>query len=132
MKRILIIDDDPEYHDLLGDFFKILGCECSFLLEGSKTIEVIRDFKPDLVVLDILMPGLTGRTIYDAVREEFGYCIPVIICSGTNMTFKKLKDDLIAYCPKPVNLKQMEDEVNRLIEMAAECRVREIDESDLD
>ena len=127
MKRVLIIDDDPDHHKLLGLFLKTRNYQCSYLLEGSETLKVIRDFQPDIIILDIMMPGLTGRTIYDGIRDEFGYCMPIIVCSGLKMSFKRIKDNLIDYCPKPVDLDVLEKKLNKLMEASEKCRNKPVE-----
>ncbi len=100
--RILIADDEAEIRDLLRLYLEKDGYEVLEAADGLETMERVKKEKPDLLVLDIMMPGLDGYRVLRNVRENSN--IPVIMLSakGTN-TDKILGLDLGAddYITKP-------------------------------
>lgn len=68
-KSILIIDDEPQIGKIYGLKLKLSGFEVLSTTSGAEGIELIREQKPDAVLLDILMPGVTGFDVLDSVRK---------------------------------------------------------------
>lgn len=79
-KSILIIEDDQEIRLLLADFLKEYNFNTKFLDSGLKVYDAIKEFVPDLIIIDLLLPGEHGIDIIQKVKKE--YFIPVIIMSG--------------------------------------------------
>ena len=104
MARILVIDDDIDYLAMVKTFLVDAGYEVFPLLRADKALEEMRHLPPDLVILDILMPGITGGQCYKAIRREFGGLLPILIVTGTDITLKGVEDSNLKYLRKPVNL----------------------------
>ncbi|MBN1900026.1 response regulator [Candidatus Sumerlaeota bacterium] len=104
MPRILLIDDDRDYQALMKAFFKQQNYEFVILGGAAGALEEIRSFKPDLLILDIMMPGITGATVYKAVRKEIGSALPILIISGTEIRLRDVQDPFLKYLRKPVDL----------------------------
>jgi serine phosphatase RsbU (regulator of sigma subunit) len=68
--RVLVIDDDPEIHRLLGARLESRGCQVSFASSGEEGLSRLREFNPDLLFLDVAMSGMTGIDVLDAVRSQ--------------------------------------------------------------
>jgi two-component system, OmpR family, response regulator len=69
-KRILVVDDEPAVTRVIVEFLVRTGYyEVRALNEPERAIEVARDFRPDLLVLDIIMPGMDGGELLAAMRE---------------------------------------------------------------
>lgn len=100
--RILIADDEAEIRDLLRLYLEKDGYEVLEAADGLEAMEIVKRENPDLMLLDIMMPGLDGYRVLRNVRENNN--IPVIMLSakGTN-TDKILGLDLGAddYITKP-------------------------------
>ena len=99
-KKILIIDDDPVVVKYLEAVFSDNGyatCSASSSMEG---IEVVRKEKPDLITLDLQMPGEWGPRFYRKLRKDKGLRdIPVIVISGIDGDHA-IKN-AVAYVAKP-------------------------------
>ncbi|MGH8261599.1 MAG: response regulator, partial [Steroidobacteraceae bacterium] len=67
--RILIADDLPDAARSLAMVFELYGAEVRFTLDGGQTLKVAESFQPDVVLMDISMPGMSG---YDAARAIRG------------------------------------------------------------
>ncbi len=69
--RILIIDDEPDFSALLAANLEEAGnFEVREVNDSSKSLEVARDFKPDLCVIDVVMPGLDGGDVVSRFRSD--------------------------------------------------------------
>jgi len=104
MPRILVIDDDKDYLAMIRAFLSESKYETSLLDRGDKALEEVQRFKPDIVILDILMPGISGGSVYQAIRDTFGYALPIIVVTGTDIRIKGVKDPFLKYLRKPVDL----------------------------
>jgi DNA-binding NtrC family response regulator len=120
MPKLLIIDDDQDFLDMMSQFLSKEKHEISLLSNTDNVIEVIKVFCPDLIISDIMMPGVTGASIYEAIRKNCPKHVPVIICSGTSMKLKRVKDPLLDYCPKPVDFTKLKETITRLIDQSKE------------
>lgn len=103
MAKILIIDDHEDYLFLLKKFLVSLDYQVETLQRGDRALQAIKEYGPDLVVIDIMMPGITGGTIYKAIRKEISESLPIIISSGTSLKVTSRHDHFLAYCPKPLD-----------------------------
>ena len=71
MKRILLIDDDTLFREMLKDILESLGHQVTEAREGSEGISLLRTINPDLVMTDLIMPGKEGiETIMELRREN--------------------------------------------------------------
>lgn len=70
MKRILIVDDEPDIRELLKYNLEKAGFECELAENGLMALEKIKTQKPSLVLLDVMMPGLDGIQTCEAIRED--------------------------------------------------------------
>lgn len=82
MAKILIIDDDGIVRDALSVFLLRDGYEVASACDGKSGIEAFRREKPDLVVLDRALPGLTGSGVFGEISKLSGGRVPVIILTG--------------------------------------------------
>ncbi|NOR71988.1 MAG: response regulator [Methylomarinum sp.] len=82
-QNILIIDDDEICCLLMKERFELLGFTVAYLLNGRKSLQLIRETKPALVVLDIHLPEMDG---FEIIRE-LGEDRPYIIAVSSSLTF---------------------------------------------
>ncbi len=83
-KKILIIEDEEILLDLLKDKLEGLGYDVYCALDGEKGLKAIRDIVPDLVLLDIIMPKISGFEVMEAMQKDPSIKdIPVIIISNS-------------------------------------------------
>ena len=68
--RILIVDDEPDFREMLDLMLRKEGFETAIAENGEDFLNKIDDFQPDLVTLDVMMPGLTTREILDKLKEK--------------------------------------------------------------
>lgn len=80
MNKILIIDDDPDLCSLVATILERDGYQVATAYEGQTGLEQVRTFKPDLVLLDIMMPGDSGWAVCEQLSQAGGP--PVIFLSA--------------------------------------------------
>lgn len=79
--QILIVDDDQELRDLLRDYLVRQGIEVSVLHDAASLEKRLERERPDLIVLDLMMPGVDGLTVLRQLRAA-GDDIPVIMLTA--------------------------------------------------
>ena len=116
-KRILVIEDEAHIADGIRLNLTLRGYEVSIASDGIDGLEQWRSWKPDLIVLDIMLPMIDGFSILKTIRQE-DEKIPVLILSARGDTKDKVKglrygvDD---YLSKPFDLEEFLLRVARLI-----------------
>lgn len=84
-KRILIVDDDEFLLDMYTVKFKEAGFEVDFATEGAAAKEKMKKHQYDVILLDIVMPGLDGFTLLKEVRQEKGNMKGALVIYLTNL-----------------------------------------------
>lgn len=88
MKKILIVDDEDKIRELIKVNLEIVGYSCFEAEDGNKALELIEKDKPDLVLLDIMLPGKSG---FELVDDFINRNIPVIFLTAKDGTIDKVK-----------------------------------------
>lgn len=106
MYEIMIIDDEDDFRELIETMLKKDGYDVIKAANGEKALEILEDETPDLVFLDINMPGIDGWETLDEMDDRgFTEDSPVIMFTVEELTFiKMLKKDiegLVGYLEKP-------------------------------
>lgn len=106
--KILIIDDSDFDATLLSKALEKKGHKTRYLQDGRESLSVIDDYKPDLILLDSVMPHTSGEEILKSVREKFNTLeLPVIMITSKSETsdiVQALHLGANDYITKPVNL----------------------------
>jgi len=79
-KKILVIDDEPKIVEICQDYLKAAGFEVVTAADGLRGLAAARREKPDLVVLDLMMPGMDGLDVCRALRRESE--VPIIMLTA--------------------------------------------------
>ena len=77
--RILIADDDRDTTLILAALLRDEGHEVHVALRGDEVLDVVRLFRPDALILDVNMPGMSGYGIAREIRERYGDLSPLLI-----------------------------------------------------
>ena len=77
MAKILVVDDEQDLREMIDLMMKKEGFETETAYDGSNFLEKIDSFQPDLVTLDVMMPGLTTKEILEKLKEKS--CNPKVI-----------------------------------------------------
>ncbi|MES2278708.1 MAG: response regulator [Bacteroidota bacterium] len=83
-KKILVVDDDQAILEMLDEVLSYYGYEVSTLSRGDKVFDRIDEYHPDLILMDIMLAGMDGRTICRAIKSVKSVSdIPIILISAT-------------------------------------------------
>ncbi len=119
MGSALIVDDSSTERKILTSYLQELGINVSIAETGEEALEKISGNKPDLVVLDVVLPGKSGFEVCREIKSgENTNKIPIIMCStkGSEMDkFWGMKQGADAYIPKPVDKEEFISAVRKLI-----------------
>lgn len=113
MSRILIVEDELDLANIIKDYLEKELYEVEICTEGDKAIEIFDKFKPSLVILDLMLPGMNGYEICKNIRIKS--TIPILILSAKIDEFDKVKGlDLGAddYITKPFRPRELLARVN--------------------
>lgn len=81
--KILVVDDEQSVRSLLADFFTPLGYRVITTADGNEALELAAREEPDVILLDVVMPGLDGAEVCKALRaSDETALIPVIMMTG--------------------------------------------------
>ncbi|QXJ22004.1 response regulator transcription factor [Actinomadura graeca] len=82
--RVLVVDDDLALAEMLGIVLRGEGFEPSFVHDGDKALEAFRETRPDLVLLDLMLPGADGIDVCRQIRAESG--VPIVMLTAKSDT----------------------------------------------
>jgi len=117
-QRILVVDDEEPIRDLLSDYFSKRDYEVRTAATAEETVRQIEEAKPNVVILDILLPDADGMELLGQIKED-NPDLPVIIMTGIGFD-----EDLLAeardkgasgYVSKTLPLEQLLMEVHRTL-----------------
>jgi len=82
-KKILIVDDDPDIPGVLRCALEALGHQVKVCTNGREVLGVLRSYKPDLLIMDVMMPGMDGYSLATQISEDAGLSsLPIIVMSS--------------------------------------------------
>jgi two-component system response regulator MtrA len=106
--RILVVDDDPAVAEMIGIVLRADGFETEFCDHGDRALDVFRDTHPDVVLLDLMLPGRSGIDICRDIRAESG--VPIIMLTAKSDTVDVvlgLESGADDYVPKPFKPREL-------------------------
>jgi DNA-binding response OmpR family regulator len=106
--KILVVDDDPTMRNMVEDHLRVVGYDVKSAVDGGMAIQTTRDWNPELILMDVMMPVMDGFTTTRRIREFSS--IPIII-----LTAKGDEEDLVRgldagaddYVKKPFSAKEL-------------------------
>lgn len=114
--KLLVVDDDPNICELLRLYFEKEGYQVKTASDGFEGVSIFKNFDPDLVLLDIMMPRKDGWQVCREIREISAK--PIIMITAKNETFDKVlglelgADDFIV---KPFDMKELSARVKAVL-----------------
>jgi len=118
-KKILVIEDDSDIADLVKLVLETDMFEVRAVLEPEKAVDVVKEYRPDAILLDICMPKLDGWSVFKQIRrcDEFDN-VPIAILSGKSQQLDQMVGLHImnadAYIAKPFGKQELIDKTNGL------------------
>jgi two-component system alkaline phosphatase synthesis response regulator PhoP len=121
-KKILVVDDEKDLTALVSLHMKMAGFEVLTASNGEKALDLSREEKPDLIILDLMLPKIDGWQVCERLRQDIAtQDIPVIMLTARAETEDKLKgfeagaDD---YVTKPFSPRELVARVKRVLARA--------------
>jgi two-component system OmpR family response regulator len=127
--RILVVDDEPSIVDLLREALRYAGFEVTSADNGFDAVRLAREQRPDLLVLDVMMPGYDGLDVVRRLRSE-GDRVPVLF-----LTARDAPQDAVAgltigaddYLTKPFSLGELVARIRAVLRRAGAARHDDVD-----
>jgi len=105
---VLVIDDDPRVHDLLGKFFKKEALRMVAAARGEEGLRLAKELHPALITLDVLMPGMDGWAVLTALKADPALSdIPVVMLSITDEQQMGYALGAVDYLTKPIDWERL-------------------------
>jgi two-component system response regulator MprA len=118
-QRIMVVDDDREMLKLLNRMLELEGFDTVVVADGDSALNLLEQTKPDLVILDIMMPGCDGFQTLDHIREHSD--VPIIMLTARNeieMLNRALLLGADDYVRKPFSTRALVARINAKIRLA--------------
>lgn len=133
-KKILIVEDEPSLVFTLQDTLENEGYQVFVSEEGDKALEIVKKENPDLMVLDLMLPGMSGYDVCKKVRE-MSYTFPIIMLTARDQEIDKVTGLNIGaddYMTKPFGVKELLARIQaRLRRSEKYAKVKPVNEVDL-
>jgi PAS domain S-box-containing protein len=101
---ILVVDDEPGMRSLLHHILLCVGYHVRFAQDGPTALNMVRSNKPDLILLDIMLPGISGLDVISVIRADEGTRdVPIVVISAISVMDKAIKLGADAYFAKPID-----------------------------
>ncbi len=113
---LIIADDEPVNLRVLDSFLRIEGYRVRAVSDGPQVLEAVEKEKPELLLLDIMMPGMSGYQVCEKLREKYSHAqLPIIMLTALNQTEDRLRGFSAGandYLSKPFNNKELSARIN--------------------
>jgi two-component system, OmpR family, response regulator len=118
---LLVVEDDPNILELLSASLRFAGFEVTTVTSGAEAVDIARDVRPDLVVLDIMLPDLDGFEVIRRLREG-GRRTPVVFLTARDATDDKIRGLTLGgddYVTKPFSLEELTARIRAVLRRTA-------------
>jgi CheY-like chemotaxis protein len=114
-RSVLIVENDPPFARILLEMAREKGYRALVAMDGETALEMVREYRPDAVTLDIDLPGIDGWTVLDRLKHapETRH-IPVHILSGVDQRQRGLRQGAVSYLEKPIGKEQLDSAFERI------------------
>lgn len=115
-RKILVVDDDPSIREILATQLTRLGFETSTAADGLEAVDSFKKARPDLVLMDVMMPRMDGLTACQKMRrlEKRGARTPILFLTARDSQHDKLSGALSGgddFVTKPISLQELREHV---------------------
>jgi len=120
--RLLVVDDEPNIVELLSASLRYAGFEVAGAADGQEALRLARTFRPDLLVLDVMMPEMDGFELVRRLRSE-GKRTPVLFLTARDATEDKITGLTLGgddYVTKPFSLEEVVARIRAVLRRTAE------------
>jgi len=117
-KKVLLVEDNESVRELIKVLLETEGYQIVEAVDGRDGLSKAQSIKPDLMILDLMMPGLDGETVLNTLRQNDSLAeIPILVVSGKYDTLEQLRGRIGEenIFPKPFEPTRMLDRIGDLI-----------------
>ena len=118
-KKIMIVDDEPDILFTVGQMLKINGYEVIKAANGEDCLNKLNKAIPDLVLLDIMMPEMSGWDVAAKIKENPKWCdIPIVFLTAKGDTMSIGMGNMAAedYITKPFDIEDLKERVKKILD----------------
>lgn len=117
--RVLVVDDEEWVCDLVGRYLRQAGYEVATAMDGAKAIAKFESFRPDLVILDWMLPGIDGLNVAEQIRAQSSTPIIMLTARADEMDrIEGLDAGVDDYVVKPFSARELEVRVRAVLRRA--------------
>jgi len=114
--KILIVDDDIDSSMMQQSITQKLGFYTLSAINGIDAIKMIKQDRPDVVLLDIFMPEMDGYETIKYLKEKFNNIPIIVVTAGGNQSIKKIKElGILFYIQKPFTPNKLQKEIDKCL-----------------
>jgi CheY-like chemotaxis protein len=118
--RVLLVDDDPEILEATGQLLREWGYAVDEARDGQTALSLARGARPDLMLVDLMMPVMDGWTLVELMREQkVAENVPLVVFSADREAREEARLPADAALDKPFRLEELQDVVERLTKKPA-------------
>lgn len=125
LKRILVVDDEPNINDLISTSLKFSGFDVRSAMNGAQALTIAEEFKPHALVLDVMMPGMSGFEVCEKLRKD-GLKVGVLFLTAKDSTDDKVTGLTIGgddYMVKPFSLEELIARVRAILRRTGDIQI---------
>lgn len=129
MAKIILVEDEINIASFIERGLREFGHEVSVVYDGNAGWELLQNESFDLLILDIIMPGMNGLELCRMYRQRFGYHSPVVMLTAlgtTNDIVKGLDAGADDYLVKPFSFQELEARIKALLRRSKEVPVQQL------
>lgn len=118
--KILLVDDEQEFVTTLAERLELRGYEVTAAESGEEALAVLETDPPQVVVLDLKMPGLSGLDVLKRIKSQF-HSLPVLLLTGYGSTkdgMQGMQYGAYDYLLKPLNIEELMSKINEAVSSA--------------
>ena len=119
MAKVLIVDDSEAFRRLNAEILKLDGHQVLMARNGRETLDLVRSERPDILLLDIMMPGLDGFDVCRELKSDpvtRGTKVVMVTALSESARFRALQAGADEFVTKPLTSREMRDLVRTLAE----------------
>ena len=116
--KILLVDDEVEFVTTLAERLQLRGAQAQSATDGEEALHMIETDPPQIVILDVMMPGLGGLEVLRRIKTQYAR-IPVILLTGRGSTKEGIEGMRLGafdYLIKPINIEELIKKIEKAIE----------------
>lgn len=118
-RKVLVVDDNQESRKIIRFYLEICGCEIIEAADGETAIRLAEELRPELILMDLMMPEMDGFIATRRIREIKGMAeVPIIVLSvykDDEMKQRAMDEGATDYLTKPEDIKRLKSVINRYL-----------------